>query len=422
MARAQKFYISHSRKVEGTNRLLTEAHEAGVIMNAGRGANGRYVTVDGKHVLNFGSCSYLGLEARAELRAAAHEAIDAYGTQFHFSRAFLECPLYAELESHLASITGRPVAVTASTTLGHMAAIPVLIQESDTVLVDQFAHASLHTALQLVPGVPIEIVRHNRIDQLSERLERLRPPKGLVWYIADGLYSMFGDYAPFDALKELLARNPQLRLYIDDAHATSWSGLHGRGNALDHFADDERVVVALSLNKAFSAAGGALALPNEQLKLRVRRAGGTMIFSGPIQPPMLGAAVGSARLHLSDELPRLQAELDVRMERCLTAIAHFGLSVATTDKSPIFHVHCDSPRVVFATVTRMKERGFYCCPCTFPAVPMNRPGIRFTITRHNALEDIDAFVAALADTIRVATQSAVKRETAPRPAGELAEV
>jgi 7-keto-8-aminopelargonate synthetase-like enzyme len=421
MARAEKFRISHTRKVEGANRYLTEACEAGVIMNATRGANGRHVTVDGKRLLNFGSCSYLGLEGRPELREAAHDALEAYGTQFHFSRAFLECPLYVELESHLAAMTGRPVAVTASTTLGHMSALPVLIGESDTVLIDQFAHASLHTALQLVPSVPLEIVRHNRMDQLAEKLERLRGGKGLVWYVADGLYSMLGDFAPFEALKELLALYPNLRLYIDDAHATSWSGLHGRGSALDHFADDERVVVALSLNKSFSAAGGALAVPSEALKLRIRRAGGTMIFSGPIQPPMLGAAVGSARLHLGEELPQLQQELGQRIDRCLDAIARTELSVAVAERNPIFHVQCDSPRVVFSTATRMKELGFYCCICTFPAVPMNRPGIRFTISRHNSLEDVDAFVAALAVTIRGATEAATAQGSAALGPEELAE-
>jgi 7-keto-8-aminopelargonate synthetase-like enzyme len=66
-----------------------------------------------------------------------------------------------------------------------------------------------------------------------------------VWYIEDGLYSMLGDFAPFDELKQLLDKHPKLRLYIDDAHSTSWLGQHGRGVALEHSARDERVVVAL---------------------------------------------------------------------------------------------------------------------------------------------------------------------------------
>lgn len=402
MARPDRAHSSHSRTVDITHRHVAAAQAAGVIWNTVRGANGRYVTVDDRRLSNFGSCSYMALEARPELREAAHRAIDDYGTQFHFSRTFLECPLYVELETALASMTGRPVLVAASTTLGHMAALPVLIQDGDSILIDQFAHASLHTAIQLVPGVPREIVRHNRMDRLEDQLIRLAKSSEHVWYIADGLYSMLGDFAPFAHLKELLARHPQLRLYIDDAHSTSWLGKHGRGAALEHFVDDERVVVALSLNKAFSAAGGAIAVTSEELRARIRRCGGPMLFSGPIQPPMLGAAVGSAKLHLSDEFPALQAELSRRLDVCLAAVGRSGLDIDVLEKTPIFQAQCDSPRVAFAACSIMKDKGYYCCACAFPAVPVNRPGIRFTMTRHNAVEDIAPFVVALEESIQEA--------------------
>ena len=42
-----------------------------------------------------------------------------------------------------------------------------------------------------------------------------------IWYVADGLYSMLGDFADFEALKQLLDAHAKLRLYIDDAHGTS---------------------------------------------------------------------------------------------------------------------------------------------------------------------------------------------------------
>jgi 7-keto-8-aminopelargonate synthetase-like enzyme len=74
--------------------------------------------------------------------------------------------------------------------------------------------------------------------------------------------------------------------------------------------------------------------------------------------------------------------------------------LANEARSPIFQLSCDSPRVAFAVANRMRECGFYCCVCVFPAVPMNRPGLRFTITRHNDRQDIEAFVAALAESMR----------------------
>jgi len=411
MARIERFRFSHSRKIDSADRYVFEAQQAGVIMQTAGGRSDRHVSLDGRRLLNFGSCSYMGLERHPELRQAAHDALDEYGTQFSFSRAYLQCPLYEELETLLERIAGRPMLVAASTSLAHMAALPVLVRDGDTMLIDQFAHASLHTAVHLLPNVPLSIMRHNRMDLLDTELTRLRDTPGHVWYIADGLYSMLGDFAPFEGLKELLDRHDKLRLYIDDAHSTSWHGQHGRGAALEHFVNDERVVVALSLNKAFAAAGGALALPNGELLQRIRRCGDPMLFSGPIQPPVLGAAVGSARLHLRPEFAALTAELHERLTLALHASQRVGLELVTPARSPIFQAQCDSPRIAFEVAERMRERGFYCCICVFPAVPMNRPGIRFTMTRHNEPEDVVAFMTALAETVAEVHGSTKKRRT-----------
>ena len=100
-------------------------------MQTSQSPNGRQVSVGGQRLLNFGSCSYMALERRVELSQAAHDALDEYGTQFHFSRAYLQCPLYQELEALLQQIAGRPVLVAASTSLAHMAALPVPYRTTD---------------------------------------------------------------------------------------------------------------------------------------------------------------------------------------------------------------------------------------------------------------------------------------------------
>ena len=95
--------------------------------------DGRVVHIDGQKKLNFGSCSYLGLEMHESLKAGAIDAINRYGTQFSSSRSYLETPLYQELESLLNQITGGHTIVTPTTTLAHMAALPALIDERDAV-------------------------------------------------------------------------------------------------------------------------------------------------------------------------------------------------------------------------------------------------------------------------------------------------
>jgi 7-keto-8-aminopelargonate synthetase-like enzyme len=388
--------------VDTADRFVGSAQEQGVLMRRGDRYTGSSVEVDGRELKNFGSCGYLGLEIRRELRRGAAEAAERYGTQLPYSRAYLEHPLYQELEASLRAMTERPALVAPSTTLAHFAALPVLVRDGDVVLMDQFAHASLHAATALLRDTPIELIRHQRLDQLEARLRVLAPSHRHLWFVCDGIYSMRGDFAPFDDLRALLDRYPALHLYIDDAHATSWFGKSGRGAALTALGTHERVVVALSLNKAFSAAGGALFLPEERLVQRIRRCGGPMLFSGPIQPPMLGAGVASARLHLEPAFANLQAELKLRIEYAAAAIDRAGIPRESHDTTPIFMLPCDSSGIAIDVVRRLREHGFYTCPVVFPAVPVNQPAVRYTITRHNSLDDIDAFVSALTEVFHEA--------------------
>ncbi len=59
--------------------------------------NGRAVTIDGRCVVNFGSCSYLGLGVDERLKQGAIDATQRYRTQYSSSRLFFSCNLYEDL-------------------------------------------------------------------------------------------------------------------------------------------------------------------------------------------------------------------------------------------------------------------------------------------------------------------------------------
>src|SRR5689334_24895308 len=50
--------------------------------------DGRTLSLDGTEVVNFGSCSYLGLEMDARLRQGVVDAVMRYGTQFSSWRSY----------------------------------------------------------------------------------------------------------------------------------------------------------------------------------------------------------------------------------------------------------------------------------------------------------------------------------------------
>jgi len=359
--------------------------------------DGRLVTVDERVMVNFGSCSYLGLERHPKLIAAAHDALDRFGTQFSSSRAFLALQKYEELEALLREMYDKPVLVSATTTLGHLATLPVIVRDGDAVILDMQVHSSVQLASQILKarGVPLYVLRHNSMEDLERRVRSLKARYRRVWYFADGIYSMYGDAAPMAEITRLLDAHEQLHLYIDDAHGMSWAGRRGVGYVRRERAHHPRMVLAVSLNKAFACAGGAVVLPDAETRQRIRNCGSTQLFSGPIQPAMLGAAVASAKLHLSDEMPAIQADLAALVAHTNLRLAEVGLPQVEACDSPVFFVPLGLPRLCANLCERMLREGMHVHMGTFPATPMRAGGVRFCVNRNVTAADIDRLVERL---------------------------
>ena len=104
-----------------------------------------------------------------------------------------------------------------------------------------------------------------------------------------------------------------------------------------------RVVAACSLNKSFAAAGGAIVFPDAELRRRCLTAGGPMIFSGPVQPPLLGAAIAVGEDPPLRRAAGLQAALRERIELFTDLADEFCLPLASRDVTPIRYVPLGLP-------------------------------------------------------------------------------
>jgi hypothetical protein len=69
--------------------------------------------------------------------------------------------------------------------------------------------------------------------------------------------------------------------------------------------------------------------------------------------------------------------------------------------------------VAQAVVEALRARGFFTCVSTFPAVPINKPSIRFTVSRHNPIADVRAMVEALVEVSTSLSPSSFQRSTPP---------
>lgn len=396
--------MNKTSKFEQTVRIVNELAVYGESRGLGRlytednYLNGRIVTIDSKPLLNFGSCSYLGLELDPRLKEAAIDAVQRYGSLFSCSRMYMSSGNYKELETLLEKIFDSYILVTSTVSIGHHSVMPIIIGPNDVVIFDQQAHISMQELTYKLSyyGTTIDILRHNRIDDLANKIEKYNPTCEKIWYVIDGVYSMFGDFAPMNEIFKLLDAHPKLNLYVDDAHGMSWAGRNGQGFALSQNSQHQKMILGTTLAKGFGSSGGVFSFKNKEWRDKVKLWGGPLAYSGPQEPATVGAAIASAKIHLSDEISVLQNKLQTLIQYCNTLLFQYKIPLISEDTSPIFFVACGLPVVAFELTERMIKEGFYVNIATFPVVPENCTGVRFTITNHITFEDIEKLAKAFA--------------------------
>lgn len=353
--------------------------------------NGREVTINGRKVVSFGSCSYLGLEVDHRLKEGAIDATLRYGTQYSSSRLFSSCNLYEELEDLFYKIyDNNPAILAATTTLSHLGALPIVVQDDDLVILDHQVHGSVQLAVQVLKarGVKVEMIKHNRMDMLEDLIKQNPNKYNKIWYMADGLYSMYGDYAPLKDITYLLDKYPTLHFYVDDAHGMSWTGQNGNGYVLSQMALHPKMILTTSLAKGFGTGGGVTVVADKELKRKILTCGSSYTYSGPVQPPMLGASIASAKIHLTNEIYDLQNQLSKKIELTNNLVKQFDLPLVLPSNSPIFYIGLGLPRVGYAMVKKLLEEGFYTNIGIFPGVPVKCCGLRLAVTNGQTEDDI----------------------------------
>lgn len=382
-----------SPRVELVNQIINRGVKQGLlqIKATNRKTDGRIVEVGDKKLTYFGNCSYLGLEHDARIKDAAIDAIHRYGLQFACSRSYSSLSIMDELESLMSDIFGKPTLITPTTSIGHIANMTTIINPNDAIILDHQVHASIKNAVLLAKanGTHVETIRHNRMDILESRITKLKETHEKIWYMADGVYSMYGDSAPFTDLYELMNKYEQFWCYIDDAHGMSWSGVHGQGFALSHFPEfHDQMLLAVSLVKGFGVHGGALIYPNEATKEVVRNCGSSLMFASPMPPNNIAACIASAKIHLTDEIYVLQANLRQRISYFNITAKGLGIPLINQENTPIFFIPVGKPEAGYEVMQSMYDQGCLLNLAVFPAVPYKNTGMRAILTNHHTIEDI----------------------------------
>ncbi|HEY3343161.1 MAG TPA: aminotransferase class I/II-fold pyridoxal phosphate-dependent enzyme, partial [Anaerolineae bacterium] len=251
-------------KLQWVRDELGNLHQQGLYNNIRTidSAQGAWLTVDGKHVLNFCSNNYLGLAYDERLRSAAKAAIDKYGVGPAAVRSIAgTLSLHGKLEERLARFKGAPATISfQSGYTSNLATITTLVGKEDVIFSDELNHASIIDGSRL-SGARIIRYNHNDPQSLEDQIKQAGAYRHAL-VITDGVFSMDGDIAPLPQLVEVTQRHNVL-LMVDDAHGEGVLGHGGRG-IVDHFGLHGKVDIEIgTLSKAFGVVGGYVAAPSE---------------------------------------------------------------------------------------------------------------------------------------------------------------
>lgn len=392
--------FKHNDFLDTVDEVFTDAKKSGVLHLYSEDSrfSGRNIRIGDRDLFHFGTTGYLGLEQDSRLKRAAIQAIENYGTQFPLSKSYVSFVLYKTLEDKLVQMYENPIIVTKNSTLGHIGVIPCVVRDEDAVIIDHQAHWSMHNACQLLKprGIPVELIRHSNLNMLEDKIKERHATHKKIWYMADGIYSMYGDCAPIADLMFLYNKYNQLHLYFDDVHGMSWVGKNGTGYVLDQLKIlPERVLLFGTLSKSFGASGAVLVCADPETHRRVKTFGGPLTFSAQLEPASVAAACASADIHLSAEIYSMQRELADNIEYFNTLLSETDLPLIEKNNCPVFYIGTGMPVTGYNFVNRLMDEGFFVNLGIYPGVPVKNTGVRLTISRHNHREEMKSLVDAM---------------------------
>lgn len=347
-------------------------------------AQGPWVKINGKDMLNLCANNYLGLITNEEIRKKANEAIERFGVGAGAVRTIAGTySIHEELERRLAEFKHTEATILLQSGLiTNIAVIPLIVRESDLIFSDELNHASIIDGCKLSRA---QIVRymHLDVDDLKSKLEDFKSFEGRKLVVTDGVFSMDGDIAPLPDIVEVAEKYDAITM-VDDAHGEGVLGDHGRG-ILNFFHLEDKVDIDVgTLSKAFGVIGGYVAGSKvliEYMKQRAR----PFLFSTPLSPADTGALLAVVNTLERDDsaVKKLWYNANYLKEQFLSLGFNIGHS-----QTPITPVIIGDEIITKEFSRLLFEEGVFAQGIVFPTVPKGTARIRVMVSAIHTKDDL----------------------------------
>ena len=357
--------------------------------------DGRFVTADGRRMLNLSSNDYLGLAADIGLRSEFLAGLtpETFVPSSSSSRLLTgNCPACEELETELARLYGREAALVLNCGYHANTGILPAVADADTlILADKLVHASLIDGLKLGTARYLRY-RHNDMKHLERMLNEYAPTRKRTVIVTESIFSMDGDEAPLRQLVGLKKRYPGTLLYVDEAHAFGMRGHRGLGCAEEQGVTDDIDFLMGTFGKAAGSEGAFVVCDRTVREWLVNRMR-PFIFTTALPPVSVAWTLFVLR-HLinMDKRRKRLAELSTRLHR---ALHEWG--VPDLSSSHIVPLVVGESAETVLKAEALQRHGFYVLPVRPPTVPEGTSRLRLSLRADMTDEEMESLIQHLKD-------------------------
>ena len=350
------------------------------------------VVLDGRELVAFGGCNYLGLAHHPAVIDALQRGARETGVSSGASRETTGNHVaHEELERDLAQFLGTQSALLAPDGyLANLVVAQALAPDHSIALFDAKSHASVRDA---IAAAGFESIEYEHAKASSAARALAAHPHERVAIFTDGVFPSLKHVAP---LPELLANLPAERgtLVVDDCHGFGVLGARGRGTC-EHFElADPRIVITATMSKAFGCHGGVIA-GSLELIASARERSRAHVGSTPIPPAL--ARAGSAALRELQRDPARLTRLRANIERLRAHFRELGLP-ASDLALPVFAFTLAAQAEMERVHRRLLAAGLLVPLIDYPDVPGGY--FRVVVNAEHTIEQIDRLARELALCLR----------------------
>ncbi|MBC2777003.1 aminotransferase class I/II-fold pyridoxal phosphate-dependent enzyme [Parasphingopyxis sp. GrpM-11] len=349
--------------------------------------------IDGKDTILLGTYNYMGMTFDPDVIQAGKDALEKFGAGTTGSRVLNGTYVgHMACEEALKEFYGMDHAMVFSTGYqANLGIVSTLAGKGDYVILDADSHASIYDGCFL-GNAEIVRFRHNNVENLEKRLQRLPPEAGKL-VVLEGVYSMLGDIAPLDVMVPL-AKQYGAMVLVDEAHSMGFFGEQGRGVAEAQGVIDDVDFIIGTFSKSVGTVGG-FCVSNHAKTEFLRLVCRPYTFTASLPPSVVATASTSIRklMHAGNK----RAHLWENSKRLHRGLRDLGFKLATDEpESAILAVLLPDQDTAVRMWQSLLEHGLYVNMARPPATPAGVYLLRCSLCAEHTTEQVEQILGMFA--------------------------